>query len=59
VAERIAMLLSHTPVVLDSGRPVQVTLRAGIAEATEGDDAAALIGRAFTRMEAFGLRDAS
>lgn len=59
VAERIGMLLSHTPVVLDNGRPVQITLRTGIAEATAGDDAAALIGRAFARMEASGLRHAS
>jgi two-component system, cell cycle response regulator len=58
-AERIGALMSHTPVVLESGRPVQVTLKAGVAELAEGDDAAALIGRAFARMAAFGLRQAS
>jgi two-component system, cell cycle response regulator len=58
-AERIGMLLSHTPVALAGGRYLQVTLRTGIAELTEGDDAAALIGRAFERMQLFALPRAS
>jgi diguanylate cyclase (GGDEF)-like protein len=58
-AERIGTLLSHAPIALDHGRHVQVMLKAGIAALAEGDDAAALIGRAFERMAAFGLRRAS
>jgi GGDEF domain-containing protein len=58
-AERIGTLLSHTPIALDNGRHVQVTLKAGIAALAEGDDAATLIGRAFERMDVFGLRRAS
>jgi diguanylate cyclase (GGDEF)-like protein len=58
-AERIGTLLSHTPIALDHGRHVQVTFKAGIATLAAGDDAAALIGRAFERMAAFGLRRAS
>ncbi len=58
-AERIGTLLSHTAIALDDGRHLQVTLKAGIAELTDGDDAAALIGRAFEHMAAFGLRRAS
>jgi diguanylate cyclase (GGDEF)-like protein len=58
-AERIGSLLSHTPVVLDHGRRIQITLAAGVAELTDGDDAAALIRRAFNGMDTFGLRQAS
>jgi diguanylate cyclase (GGDEF)-like protein len=58
-AERIATLLSHTSIALANGRHIQVTLKVGIAELAEGDEAAALIRRAFERMEAFGLRRAS
>jgi two-component system cell cycle response regulator len=58
-AERIGMLLSHTPVALADGRHLQVTLKTGVAELTEGDDAVALIGRAFERMQVFALPRAS
>jgi diguanylate cyclase (GGDEF)-like protein len=58
-AERIGMLLSHDPVALESGRQVQLTLETGVAELTDGDDAATLIGRAFERMARFELRRAS
>ena len=58
-AERIGTLLSHTPIALDNGRHIQVTLKIGIAELADGDEAAALIGRAFEHMEEFGLRRAS
>jgi diguanylate cyclase (GGDEF)-like protein len=58
-AERIGILLSHTPVTLAGGRHLQVTLHTGVAELTEGDDAATLIGRAFERMQVFVLPRAS
>jgi GGDEF domain-containing protein len=58
-AERIGTLLSHTPVALAGGRHIHVSLEAGVAEATAGDDAAALIRRAFERMEPIALRRAS
>jgi diguanylate cyclase (GGDEF)-like protein len=58
-AERIGILLSHTPVALAGGRHLQVALHTGVAELTEGDDAAALIGRAFERMQVFALPRAS
>jgi two-component system, cell cycle response regulator len=58
-AERIAILLSHAPVALAGGRHLQVTVKTGVAELTEGDDAAALIGRAFERMQVFSLPRAS
>jgi diguanylate cyclase (GGDEF)-like protein len=58
-AERIGTLLSHTAIALDDGRHIQVTLKAGVAALSDGDDAAALIGRAFEDMAAYGLRHAS
>ena len=38
---------------------MQVALRTGVAELKDGEDAAALIGRAFEHMEEIGLRRAS
>jgi two-component system cell cycle response regulator len=58
-AERIATLLGHTPVALGGGRHLPITLKTGVAELAEGDDAAALIGRAFERMQVFALPRAS
>jgi GGDEF domain-containing protein len=58
-AERIGTLLGHTSIALENGRHIQVTLKTGIAELADGDDAAALIGRAFEHMERYGLRRAS
>jgi diguanylate cyclase (GGDEF)-like protein len=58
-AERIGTLLSHTPVALAGDRHLQVNLETGVAELHEGDDAVALIRRAFERMEGLALRRAS
>jgi len=58
-AERIGTLLSHTSIAIENGRHVQVTLKTGIAALADGDDAAALIRRAFEDMEVYGLRHAS
>jgi two-component system cell cycle response regulator len=58
-AERLGNLLSHTPVPLAGERQLQVVLRTGVAELAEGDDAAALIGRAFEHMQVCALRRAS
>jgi diguanylate cyclase (GGDEF)-like protein len=58
-AERLGTLLSNTPVLLAGDRHLQVTLRTGVAELAEGDDAAALIGRAFAHMQMCALRRAS
>jgi diguanylate cyclase (GGDEF)-like protein len=59
VAERIGTLLSNTSVALAGDRQLQITLETGVAELSEGDDAAALIGRAFEQMDEFALRRAS
>ena len=59
VAERIGPLLSHTQVALAGDRQLQITLKTGVAELSDGDDAAALIGRAFGHMDVFALRHAS
>jgi two-component system cell cycle response regulator len=58
-AERIGMLLTYTPVALAGGRHVQLTFKTAVAQFDEGDDAAALIGRAFERMQLFALPNAS
>jgi diguanylate cyclase (GGDEF)-like protein len=58
-AERIGSLLSHTPIALGKGRQIQVAHKIGVAELNDGDDAAALIRRAFVGMEELGLRRAS
>jgi diguanylate cyclase (GGDEF)-like protein len=58
-AERLGNLLAHSPVQLAGDRQLQVTLRTGVAELADGDDAAALIGRAFEHMQMCALRRAS
>ena len=58
VAERLGNLLSHTPVALAGDRQRDY-LKTGVAEFSEGDDAAAWIGRAFEHMDVFALRRAS
>jgi diguanylate cyclase (GGDEF)-like protein len=58
-AERIGSLLSHSPVALAGNRHLQATIKTGVAELSEGDDAVALIARACERMEVFALRRAS
>lgn len=58
-AERIATLLTETPLALGQDQAVRLALRTGVAELDHGDDAAALIARAFDRVQLFGLRRAS
>jgi two-component system cell cycle response regulator len=58
-AERIGTMLSHTAIAIGKGRQIQVTHKLGVAELRDGDDAAALIRRAFEHLEEFGLRQAS
>ena len=57
--ERIATILTQSPLVIESGEVIQVALRIGIAEIDRDDDAMSLIGCAFDRMQPFGLRVAS
>jgi two-component system cell cycle response regulator len=58
-SERLATILSQTPLTIAPGEALQVTFRTGVAELDYGEDAAALVGRAFERMQLFGLRQAS
>jgi two-component system, cell cycle response regulator len=55
---RIAEILTELPVRI-GGHSLHVGMSTGIAELTPGDDAAALIARAFERMAPIGLRQAS
>ena len=57
--ERIASILSRAPLDVGATQPLYVALTTGIAELAPGDDAAALVARAFTGMQPFGLRRAS
>ena len=57
--ERIATILTQSPLVIESGDVIQIALRIGIAELDRYDDAMSLIGCAFDRMQPFGLRAAS
>lgn len=57
--ERLATILSQTPLAVRPDEAIQVAFRAGVAELDYGEDAAILIGRAFERMHPFGLRQAS
>ncbi|MGH6945354.1 MAG: diguanylate cyclase domain-containing protein, partial [Geminicoccaceae bacterium] len=59
VGERLAAILIQTPLTIGGARTLSVALRTGVAELDYGDDAAALITRAFERMRPFGLRQAS
>lgn len=58
-AERLGVLLSHTPIALSGGRHIQVGLETGVAELAEGDDAPKLIERAFAHRQLFTLPRAS
>jgi two-component system, cell cycle response regulator len=57
--ERIASILTQMPLEIGAGQPLHVALATGTAELAPDDDAAALIARAFTRMQPLGLRHAS
>jgi two-component system cell cycle response regulator len=58
-SERLATILSQTPLAIARGEAIQAAFRTGVAELDYGEDAAALVGRAFERMQLFGLRQAS
>jgi two-component system cell cycle response regulator len=57
--ERIASILAQMPFAIGAGQPLYVPLATGVAELAPDDDAAALVARAFTGMQPFGLRHAS
>jgi two-component system cell cycle response regulator len=59
VAERIASILTQMPLEVGTRQPFYAEIATGAAELAPGDDAAALVARAFERMEPFGLRHAS
>jgi two-component system, cell cycle response regulator len=59
VTERIAGIITETPLVLAQGHSAQIGLRTGLSELSRADDVNALVGRAFDRMRTFGLRRAS
>lgn len=57
--QRIAEILTALPVHTGGGHALHLAMMTGIAELAPGDDAAALIARAFERMAPVGLRQAS
>jgi two-component system cell cycle response regulator len=59
VAERIAGVLTQIPLQIGGGQSLYAEIATGTAELAPGDDAAALVARAFARLELFGLRQAS
>ncbi len=59
VADRVAAIVTQTPFAIGGGENIGIELRTGIAEVTHGDHAGSLVGRAFERMQIFGLRQAS
>ena len=59
VGERIASILSQMPLRVGDKQTIWVALTTGVAELEQGDDAAALVARAFERMRPFELRQAS
>jgi two-component system cell cycle response regulator len=59
VADRVAAIVTQTPFTIGGGESIGIELRTGIAQLTHGDHAGSLLARAFERMQAFGLRQAS
>ena len=59
VGERIASILTQSPLEVGNHQTVYAEIATGTAELAPDDDAAALVNRAFTRMQPFGLRQAS
>ena len=59
VGERIAAMVTQTPLDIGDGQAVGVELRIGVSVLGSGDHAGSLIHRAFDRMQAFGFRQAS
>jgi diguanylate cyclase (GGDEF)-like protein len=59
IGDRIATIVTHTPLALGRGQSIGIELRTGVAELTHGDHAGSLIARAFERMQPFALRQAS
>jgi two-component system, cell cycle response regulator len=59
IGDRIAAIVTQTPLAVGGGQSIGIELRTGVAELTHGDHAGSLIARAFERMQPFGLRQAS
>jgi two-component system cell cycle response regulator len=59
VAERIATIVTQTPLTIGAGQTLGIDLRTGVSELSHGDQAGSLIARAFDRMHPFGIRRAS
>jgi two-component system cell cycle response regulator len=59
IGDRIAAIITQTPLSIGGGQSIGVELRIGVAEWSHGDHAGSLIGRALDRMHPFGLRQAS
>jgi two-component system cell cycle response regulator len=59
IAERIAATIVQAPLDLGDGQAIGIELRTGVSMASAGDHAGSLIGRAFERMQIFGVRQAS
>jgi two-component system, cell cycle response regulator len=59
VSERIAAIVTQTPLMIAAGQTLEIDLRTGVSELGHGDQAGSLIARAFERMQPFGVRRAS
>ncbi|MEM7024400.1 MAG: diguanylate cyclase, partial [Pseudomonadota bacterium] len=59
IGERIAAVVTQTPLDVGDGQQIGVELRIGISVLGSGDHAGSLIDRAFERMQVFGFRQAS
>jgi two-component system cell cycle response regulator len=59
IGERIAAIVTQTPFAIAGDQSINIELRTGVAEWSHADDAGSLIARAFDRMQAFGIRQAS
>jgi two-component system, cell cycle response regulator len=59
IGDRIAAIVTQTPLAVGGDASIGIELRTGVAELTHGDHAGSLIARAFDRMQPFGIRQAS
>ncbi len=59
IGDRIAAIVTETPLAIGGGQAIGVELRTGVSELSSGDQAGSLIARAFDRMQPFGMRRAS
>lgn len=59
VTERIAGLITESAFPIGHDHSIQIGLRTGVSDLSRADDITAFVGRAFERMQVFGIRRAS